>query len=75
MVFLDKYLLKALSYQPQWQQEKMWRDLIVLVMVSLDAYESNMIDDNEKKVYLEFSDYSPTYIFFDDSKKLKGLQN
>ncbi len=33
----------------------------------LDANLNNVIDDNEKKkVYFEFSDYSTPYIFFED---------
>ena len=35
----------------------------------LDANLNNVIDDNEKKkIYFEFSDYSTPYIFFEDPK-------
>ena len=35
----------------------------------LDANLNNVIDENEKKkVYFEFSDYSTPYIFFEDPK-------
>lgn len=32
----------------------------------LDENLNSLVDDNEKKVYFEFSDYSTSYIFFEN---------
>ena len=34
----------------------------------LDANLNNRVDQNEKKVYFEFSDYSTSYVFFEDPR-------
>ena len=34
----------------------------------LDANLNNRVDQDEKKVYFEFSDYSTAYIFFEDPR-------
>ena len=34
----------------------------------LDENLNNLVDDNEQKVYFEFSDYSTSYIFYEDPR-------